>query len=90
MTIRSARDAESILRGMQARLVTNLMESLAEAFLEKESRLPLIVLCNYIAGAQLSLIEWWMLNRTDYGTRHIAHMIQRLQFAAIKDAYQLD
>lgn len=88
--VRSARDSGMILRAMQTRISRNLQESLQEIFPGQEPGLPLIVLCNYVAGAQLSLINWWVETRTDYSTADIAGMLQHLQYVAIKDAYQLD
>lgn len=89
MAIIKAKDSDLILRGMQAQMVTNLSESLALALPDHTSRMPLVVLCNYIVGAQLALIRWWMTTRNDYEAVQIAHMIQQLQYVAIKDAYRL-
>ena len=52
--------------------------------------MPLDILCNYLAGAQISLIDWWMMNQTSHDALMLARMIQRLQYAAIKDAYGLE
>lgn len=86
----TAKDADLIQRGMQAQMVENLSESLSLALPNQESRLPLAILCNYVVGAQLALIKWWMTTRNDYSATHIAHMIQRLQYVAIRDAYSLE
>ena len=83
-------DADFIQRGMQAQMVENLTESLSLALPDHESRLPIVVLCNYVVGAQLALIKRWLTARNDYGATQIAHMIQRLQYAAIRDAYRLE
>jgi len=87
MEILNARDADRILEGMQVQMVKNLEESLNSAFPDKQSRLPLNIVCNYVVGAQLGLIKWWLTHRNEYSTRQLAHMIQRLQYAAIRDNY---
>jgi AcrR family transcriptional regulator len=90
MAINSAKDGELIRRRQQEQMVENLADSITHAFPDRMPRMPLDVLCNYVVGAQLALIKWWMTQRNDYSAMHIAHMIQRLQYAAIRDAYQLD
>lgn len=85
-----AKHAEQIEQKMQQQLVDNLTNSLKIAFPDQTSRLPLDILCHYIAGAQLALIKWWMTTRTDYTSKHIAHMIQRLQYVAIADAFHIE
>ena len=89
MAIITAKEAEAINRGMQEQMVNNLHESISAALPERSSRMPLIIVCNYVVGAQLALIKWWMLNRNDYKPLQIAHMIQRLQYVAINDALKL-
>jgi AcrR family transcriptional regulator len=90
MAINSAKDGELIRRRQQEQMVENLADSITRVFPDRTPRMPLDVLCNYVVGAQLALIKWWMTQRNDYSAMHIAHMIQRLQYAAIRDAYQLD
>ena len=89
LAIANAKDAEIIMRGMQNQMVNNLSESIKDALPDQNPRIPLILLCNYVVGAQLALIKWWIVNRNTYEPIHIAHMIQRLQYAAIRDAYEL-
>lgn len=89
LAIVKGKDGDLIMRGIQEQMVKNLQASLRAAFPAQEPTIPLDILCNYIAGAQISLINWWMLNQTDHDALTLARMIQRLQYAAIKDAFQL-
>lgn len=83
------KDGDLIMRGIQEQMALNLEASLKEAFPEQEATMPLDILCNYIAGAQISLINWWMMNKTGHDALTLARIIQRLQYAAIRDAYSL-
>ncbi len=89
MAIQGAKDNDVIQGRIQAQMVTNLSQSITDAFPNSETLIPMSVLCNYVVGAQLGIIKWWMTTRTDYTPRHLAHMIQRLQYAAIADALGL-
>ncbi|MBE0690875.1 MAG: TetR/AcrR family transcriptional regulator [Anaerolineae bacterium] len=87
LAITRAKDAEVIMRAIRQQMTAKLRASLRDAFPESAPRLPLDVLTNYIAGAQLSLIDWWLTNRTDYGAGDVARILHRLQRAALRDAY---
>lgn len=89
MAVVHGKDGNIIMRGVQVQMCSNLKDSLEESFPNQDSTIPIDVLCNYIVGAQLSLIDWWMKNKTPHSAKELAHMIQRLQYAAIRDAYNL-
>lgn len=89
LAIVRGKDGNLIMRGIQEQMVNNLLETLTDAFPKQEPIMPLAILCNYLAGAQISLINWWMMNQTDHDALTLARMIQRLQYLAIKDAYGL-
>jgi AcrR family transcriptional regulator len=89
MAIVRGKDGDIIMRGIQEQMVLNLQASLKEAFPEQEPTMPMDILCNYIAGAQISLIDWWMMNKTGRDALTLARTIQRLQHAAIRDAYNI-
>ena len=63
--------------------------SLRSAFTEMESVIPFDVLANYLAGAQISLVQWWLEKRQPYTPENLAQMFHRLQRAAIRDAFEL-
>jgi AcrR family transcriptional regulator len=90
LTITRAKDTELIMRGIRQQMINNLTNSLKAAFAGKTSVFPVDILANYIVGAYLSLIDWWLTNRTDHTAKTVAVMLHQLQRAAIKDAYGVD
>lgn len=89
LAIRAAKESVWLLRGIQEQITMNLQVSLKAVFPDVEPSMPLELLTLYIAGAQLSLIHWWMTNRSPYDTRQMADTLHRLQRAAVRDAYQM-
>jgi AcrR family transcriptional regulator len=67
----SAREIEAILH-------TN--------FSERNSTIPFEMLANYLAGAQIALLQWWLEKPRLHGSDTIAQTFHRLQRAAICDA----
>jgi hypothetical protein len=45
---------------------------------ELNSQVPMEVFMNYIAGAWLGLITWWLENEMPYPAERIAGMFQRM------------
>jgi len=87
--IRAAKDADLIVRGIREQMTSQLQASLKAIFAEQTPLLPMEVLTEYVAGAQLSLINWWMTNRTPYEAHQLARMLHQLQRSVILDAYGL-
>lgn len=85
-----AKDADVIMRSVRQRMMENLQESLQEAFPDAEPLVPLEILTHYLVRGQISLIDWWITNRTGYEANQIATMLHRLQLAAVRDAFGLD
>jgi AcrR family transcriptional regulator len=63
--------------------------NLQSAFIETDSLVPFEVLANYLAGAQISLLHWWLEKRRPYTPQELAQSFHRLQRAAIRDAFGL-
>ena len=84
-----AKDADIIMRNIRQRMMKNLQESLEEAFPDTSSNPPVDILTNYLIGAQMTLIDWWIMNRTAYDAAGIATMMHQLQSAVVRDAYGL-
>ncbi len=82
-----SRDVNRIWKGLKTVVLLNLASSLSLAYGNVTPRIPLDVLTEYIASAQLALIAWWMEQRTPYTARQIGTMMHRLQRAAIQDAF---
>jgi len=83
-----AKDADVIMRNVRQRMMENLQESLLEAFPDAAPHVPLEILTNYLVSAQMSLIDWWITNRTGYEADQIATILHRLQLAAVRDAFE--
>ncbi len=62
---------------------------LRTAFTEVDSAIPFDVLANYLAGAQIALMQWWLEKRRPYTPENLAQTFHRLQRAAIRDALGL-
>lgn len=84
----AGKEAKFLLRGMQEEMMRNLCATLNAAFPDRSPTIPQDILAQYIVGAQLSLIDWWMSNRTEYDANQIATILHQLQRAAVRDAYQ--
>ena len=54
------KDSLLLLRRIRDRSAQGINASLRAAFGEAESAIPLDVLANYLAGAQIALVQWWL------------------------------
>lgn len=61
--------------------------SLREVFSEADSTIPFDLLATYLAGAQISLLHWWLEKHQPYSAEQLAQTFHRLQRAAIRDAF---
>ena len=82
-----ARDADIIMRNIRRHLINNLLASLQEAFPDTVPDPPADILTQYLVRAQLSLIDWWITNRTGYSAELMAATLHRLQSTVVRDAY---
>jgi AcrR family transcriptional regulator len=64
--------------------------SLRAAFAEEESIIPFDLLSNYLAGAQIALVQWWLEKRQPHTPEKLAQAFHRLQRAAIREAFGLE
>jgi hypothetical protein len=55
------------------------------AFAEADSAIPFDVLANYLAGAQVALVQWWLEKRRPHPPENLAQAFHRLQRTAIRD-----
>jgi AcrR family transcriptional regulator len=84
-----SRDGQLILRRIRDRSAQEIEANLRSAFAGTESLIPLEVLANYLAGAQIALIYWWLEKRQPYTPETLAQTFHRLQRSAIRDAFGL-
>jgi AcrR family transcriptional regulator len=80
------KDSALILRRMREWSAQEIEQSLRAAFDESDSAIPFNLLAYYLAGAQITLMQWWMDKRTPYPADDLARMFHRLQRAAVRDA----
>jgi AcrR family transcriptional regulator len=85
------KDGPLILRRIRDGSAQEIEANLRAAFAGVESTIPLDVLANYLAGAQLALVHWW-LEQPDarpHTPETLTQTFHRLQRAAIRDAFEL-
>ena len=78
-----------LLRHLHDWSVQEIEASLRAAFPESGSTVSLDVLANYLAGAQVALMRWWLEMRQPHTPEELAQLCHRLQRAAIRDAFGL-
>lgn len=83
------KDNPLILRRIRDRSAQEIEASLRAAFAEAGSTIPFDVLANYLAGAQIALVQWWLEKRQPHTPEKLAQTFHRLQRAAIRDAFGL-
>lgn len=82
-------DSLRILRRIRDGSARDIEASLRAAFAEADSAIPFNVLANYLAGARITLVQWWLEKRQPYTLENLAQMFQRLQCVAIREAFGL-
>ena len=85
-----AKDIFGLLEGIRQQVATNLETSLQAAFPEANSEISFHFLAHYIAGAQVSFVNWWLENRNQYTADETAYRLHKLQRAAILIAVNID
>lgn len=82
-----SKDGQLILRRIRDENAQQLEANLRLAFADTESNIPLDVLTHYLAGAQLSLVQWWLEHLHPDTADVIAQAFHRMQRAAVCDAF---
>jgi AcrR family transcriptional regulator len=83
------KDGLPILRQIRDWRVQEIEAYLHVAFAEANSTIPFDVLATYLAGAQITLVQWWLEKRHPYAPENLAQIFHRLQRAAIREALGL-
>lgn len=83
------KDSPVVLRRIRDRSAQEIKATLGAAFAEGDSTIPFDVLANYLAGAQITLVQWWLEKRQPHTPENLAQTFHRLQRAAIRDAFRL-
>ena len=88
-SIFQGKDGLLILRRIRDWSAQEIEANLRAAFAEAESTIRFDVLANYLAGAHIALVQWWLEKRQSYTPENLAQTFHRLQRAAIRDAFGL-
>ncbi len=83
------KDSLLILRQIRDRSAREIEANLRATFAEADSTIPLDMLANYLAGAQIALMQWWLEKRRFHTPDNLTQSLHRLQRAAIRDAFGL-
>jgi AcrR family transcriptional regulator len=83
------KDSLLILRRIRDRSAQEIEASLRAAFAEADSTISFDVLANYLAGAQIALMQWWLEKRQPHTPENLAQTFHRLHRAAIRDVFGL-
>jgi len=78
-----------LLQRIRDRTALTIAASLRDAFAGAPSAIPLDVLANYLAGALLGLVQWWLEQRPPDSPENLAQAFHRLQRAALREAFWL-
>jgi AcrR family transcriptional regulator len=80
-------DGPLLLRRIRDLSAHEVEANLRHAFSEADSVIPLEMLANYLAGAQIALMQWWLEKHRPHTPESLAQTFHRLQRAAIWDAF---
>lgn len=83
------KDGLLILRRFRDWNAQEIESNLRTSFAERNSAIPLDVLANYLAGAQIALVQWWLEKRQPHTAEALAQMFHCLRRAAIREAFGL-
>lgn len=73
-------------REVQTHFASRLESSLRKRFSDADVKIPLPVLANYLAGAQLHFLLWWVESHAPYSALEMAQSYQTMQRAMLRDA----
>lgn len=82
-------DGSLLLRQIRERSAHQIEASLRAAFDETSSNIPLDILANYLAGAQIALMQWCLEKRQPHPAADLAQAFHRLQRTAIYEAFEI-
>jgi AcrR family transcriptional regulator len=80
------KDSQLILRQIRDRSAREIETNLRAVFVESESSIPFDMLANYLVGAQIALMQWWLEKRRPHAAESLARAFHQLQRAAICSA----
>ena len=84
-----SKDSQLILRQIRERSAREIEANLRSIFAEAKSKIPIDILANYLAGAQIALLQWWLERRRSHTPDSLTQALHLLQRAAIREAFGL-
>lgn len=81
------KESQTLLRRLRDDRAQEIADNLRAAFGAEASAVPLDLLANYLAGAQIALIHWWLEQHQPYDPETLARTFHRLQRAALFEAF---
>jgi AcrR family transcriptional regulator len=72
------RDSLLILRRIREWNAREIDTNLRASFAQADSNIPFDVLANYLAGAQIALVQWWLEKRNRHPLESLAPMFHRM------------
>lgn len=81
------KDSQLILRQIRDRSAREIETNLRTIFAGADSTIPLDMLANYLVGAQIALMQWWLERRRSHTPDNLTQTLHRIQRAAIRDAF---
>jgi AcrR family transcriptional regulator len=84
-----SKDSLLLLRRIRDWNAQKMKASLHAAFSEADSTIPFDVLANYLAGAQIAQVQWWLEKCHSYTPENLAQAFHELRRAAIRSALGL-
>lgn len=80
------KDSQLILRQIRDRSAREIEANLRTIFVEADSAIPFEMLANYLVGAQIALMQWWLEKRRSHTAESLARTFHLLRRAAICNA----
>lgn len=81
------KDSQALLRRLRDGRARDIAGNIQAAFPARASTIPLALLANYLAGAQIATMHWWLEQPQPYDPKIMARMFHGLQRAAIFEAF---
>ena len=76
------------VKKMRDKSAQHIEATLRASFGHSDSAIPLDVLANYLAGAQLALAQWWLEKRRPHTPEMLAQAFHTLLRAAVRAAFE--
>lgn len=86
VTLLSQQGTAAIVNGIRDYLAVSMRERIDVIVADRQPLVPLDILANYLAGAMISLISWWLRQDTNYTAEQMADMFRQLSMPTITSA----